>query len=65
MPLTPDKLIGSLQELVPLNVTLHKNLVGNLAVKNVRGAQIGYVDLQSGEVDLYAREEHGHKRPVD
>ena len=52
-----DELIRALQNpAIRDDDTLLKNEVGNLAVFDADGYFVGYVDLLTGEVDIFARQ---------
>jgi hypothetical protein len=49
-------LIASLTTLDP-SLKLEKNAVGNLAIIDAEDQYLGYVDLQTGEIDLMEKDE--------
>lgn len=57
MTLTPMKLISALVSL-PEDSTLVKsgNSTGNIAILNANGGYIGFIDLTTGEVDVWDTE---------
>jgi len=55
MTLTAEKLISALRG-VPEDCTLNKNQVGNLAIIDKDGFNVGFVDLQIGEVEMIVQE---------